>query len=332
MQDVLQDAIEIGGIYKFQADHYAVGVEFAGDSAAFVLAESSAVFVSPDNSNSVRKLHDGAILCSASWRGRLLTGGDDGRVVATAESGQFECLFQDQKGRWIDHMATGPSGHVACSAGKQVFLLGDRAGREIFSAPSSVGGLALSSHHIAVAHYNGVTVCELDDPQRASQLTWKGSHQLVTFSPDEKILVSAMREPTLHAWQVSDGKDLAMPGYPIRVQSFDWTASARYLATSGSDRLVLLTFQSDDNPLARTPLLLAPYKALVARVACHPRKEIVAVGFDDGLVLLVRVPDGAEIIIKTPDASKITALEWNPTGTQLAVASENQYCRIFRLT
>jgi len=119
-----------------------------------------------------------------------------------------------------------------------------------------------------------------------------------------------MREPTLH----------------------DWTASARYLATGGSDRLVLLTFRSDDNPLARTPLLLAPYKALVARVACHPRKEIVAVGFDDGLVLLVRVPDGAEIIIKTPDASKITALEWNPTGTQLAVASENQYCRIFRLT
>jgi len=72
----------------------------------------------------------------------LLTAGDDGRVVATAESGQFECLFQDQKRRWIDHMATGPGSHVACSAGKQVLLF--KGGREIFSAPSSVGGLALS--------------------------------------------------------------------------------------------------------------------------------------------------------------------------------------------
>ena len=99
-----------------------------------------------------------------------------------------------------------------------------------------------------------------------------------------------------------------MPGYPIRVQSFDWTASTRYLATRGSDRLVLLTFLTEDNPLARTPLLLAPYEAVVARVACHPRKEIVAVGFDDGLVLPVRIPDGAEIIIKAPDDSKITAV------------------------
>jgi WD40 repeat protein len=153
----------------------------------------------------------------------------------------------------------------------------------------------------------------------------------VSFSPDEKILVSAMREPTLHAWQLSGSKDLPMPGYPIRVQSFDWTASTRYLATSGSDRLVLLTFLTEDNPLARTPLLLAPYKAVVARVACHPRKEIVAVGFDDGLVLLVRIPDGAEIIIKAPDDSKITALKWNPTGTELAVGSENQFCRVFRM-
>jgi len=109
-------------------------------------------------------------------------------------------LFQEQKGRWVDHIAVGPGGHAACSAGKQVFLLGHNGVKEIFSAPSSVGGLALSSHHIAVAHYNGVTVCELDDPRCVSQLTWKGSHHLVSFSPDEKILVSAMREPTLHAW------------------------------------------------------------------------------------------------------------------------------------
>jgi WD40 repeat protein len=151
---------------------------------------------------------------------------------------------------------------------------------------------------------------------------------VVTFSLDGQVLVSTMREPTLHAWQLANQKDLPMPGYPSRVRSVDWTASGRFLATSGSDRLTLLTFQTQDNPLARMPLLLAPYRRLVAAVACHPTKEIAAVGYEDGLVLLVRIPDGAEIMVKAPDDSPITAMRWYEIGTRFGIASESGRCRI----
>src|SRR3974377_2157832 len=36
LPDARQDAIEIEGIFKLQADHYAVGVEYVGNSVAFV--------------------------------------------------------------------------------------------------------------------------------------------------------------------------------------------------------------------------------------------------------------------------------------------------------
>jgi WD40 repeat protein len=126
-------------------------------------------------------------------------------------------------------------------------------------------------------------------------------------------------------------KDLPTPSYPTRVRSMDWTASGRFLATSGSDRLTLLSFQLEDNPLARMPLLLAPYRSIVATVACHPTKEIVAVGYGDGLVLLVRIPDGAEIMIKPPDDGPISAMGWNAIGTQIGIASEDGQCRVVSL-
>ena len=42
-------------------------------------------------------------------------------------------------------------------------------------------------------------------------------------------------------------------------------------------------------------------------------------GYEDGLVLLVRIPDGAEIVVKSPDGSPISAMRWNETGTQLGL-------------
>ena len=52
--------------------------------------------------------------------------------------------------------------------------------------------------------------------------------------------------------------------------------------------------------MGKQPRLLAPSEHRVAVVACHPRQEIVATGFGDGMVLLVRVEDGAEILAKRP--------------------------------
>jgi hypothetical protein len=75
-------------------------------------------------------------------------------------------------------------------------------------------------------------------------------------------------------------------------------------------------------------ILLAPYSSLVSAVACHPAKNIVAVGYADGMVLLVRLPDGAEILLKAPDRSSIAAMRWSRSGKRLGIASENRECRV----
>ena len=49
---------------------------------------------------------------------------------------------------------------------------------------------------------------------------------------------------------------------------------------------------------------------------------MVAVGYADGMVLLVRVDDGAEVLGKKPGAGAVSALGWDAGGTLLAFGTE----------
>jgi len=75
--------------------------------------------------------------------------------------------------------------------------------------------------------------------------------------------------------------------------------------------------------MGKAPRILAPAATQAEIVACHPKQGIVAVGYADGLVLLVRVDDGAEVLARKPAGAPITALAWNATGSMLAIAAED---------
>jgi len=68
--------------------------------------------------------------------------------------------------------------------------------------------------------------------------------------------------------------------------------------------------------------MLAPYEKRAVAVACHPAQEIVAVGFEDGLIMLARIEDSAEILVKKPGAAAVSALAWSADGAKLAFGTE----------
>ena len=276
-------------------------MHFLDDTAVFVLGEEALLLVRAGWRRAARcgawRRHPGFGRATA----RVVTGGDDGKVVATDAKGASETIAADAKRRWIDHVAARVRRH-RCLVDRQDRFRA-RQGRSARSmSPSSVGGLAFlpKGLRLAVAHYNGVTLWFPNAQAAPEQLEWKGSHLDVTFSPDGKFLVTAMQEPTLHGWRLADQKHMRMSGYSARVRSLGWTAGGHWLASSGSEQLVLWPFQSKDGPMGKTPRMLAAFQVRVAVVACHPKQEVVAVGYADGTVLLVRVEDGAEVLAKKP--------------------------------
>jgi WD40 repeat protein len=300
-----------------------VGVHFLGATPVFVLGEEHLLFAGDEEKRAA--VHGGGILASASDGVRIVTGGDDGRLVATDAKGEARQLAADDKNRWIDQVALGPDGAVAWSAGKTAHVLTGKGEARSLEAPSTVAGLAFApkGFRLALAHYNGVT---LWFPNAAGappeKLEWKGSHLSVAFSPDGKFLVTAMQEPTLHGWRLADAKHMRMSGYSARVRSLGWTADGDFLATSGSEQLILWPFDGKDGPMGRQPKLQAPSQARVSVVACHPKQPVVAVGYADGAVMLVRSDDGALIEVKMKSASPVTALGWDGNGLTLAFGTE----------
>ena len=308
-----------------QAGTPVVAAHFIGSAAAFVLGEEALLWAERDGETRRIAIHAGAILASAATADSVLTGGDDGRVVQTRVDGESAVVAQDTGGRWIDRLAAGPNGALAWSAGKEAFARTRDGAVRKMDAPSSIGGLAFApkGFRLATAHYNGVTLWFPNLDAKPQTLEWKGSHLGVTFSPDGRFLVSLMQEPGLHAWRLSDGQNLRMSGYEARVRSVSWSAGGKWLATSGATQLVLWPFAGKDGPMGKAPRLLPPSKHRVEVVACHPKLDMVATAYADGVVLLVRIEDGAVILAKTPGASPVMALAWSASGDTLAFGTED---------
>jgi WD40 repeat protein len=300
-------------------------VHFLGENVAFVGAEENVFLVNAQGEVTPVSVHGGGILCAASDGARLVMGGDDGKLVSLAAKGEVTLLATDTKRRWIDNVALHPDGAFAWSAGKTAFVRSGKNEDKSFDAPSTVGGLAFAPKglRLAVAHYNGVNLWFPNMAAKPEILEWAGSHLAVTFSPDNKFLVTAMHEPALHGWRLADSRHMRMTGYPGRVRSMSWSAGGKALATSGADTVILWPFASKDGPMGKEPAMLAPLQARVSAVACNPKQDIFAAGYSDGTVLMVRMEDGAEILVRRNGTAAVAALAWNAKGTQLAFAAED---------
>ena len=300
-------------------------VHFLGDRAAFVGAEENVALVDGAGEIARVAVHSGGILCAVSDGARLLMGGDDGKVVGLVANGEVALLATDPKRRWIDNVAVHPDGAFAWSAGKTAFVRSGKGEEKSFDAPSTVGGLAFAPKglRLAVAHYNGVSLWFPNMAAKPEVLEWAGSHLGVVFSPDNRFLVTSMHEPALHGWRLADTRHMRMTGYPGRVRSMSWSAGGKALATSGADTVILWPFASKDGPMGKEPAMLAPLQARVSAVACHPTQAILAAGYSDGTVLMVRLGDGAEILVRKNGGAQVAGLAWNGKGTQLAFAAED---------
>lgn len=314
-------------------DAYVVGAAFSGDTAGFALGDGTLRLHAAGAWHSAAA-HDGACLALvADASPGFLTGGDDGRLVATAMDGAITEIAKFGAMKWVDHVAAHPSGLRAAAVGKRLHLLARET--RSFDHPTTIGGLAFDARgkRLAASHYNAVSlrfVAAKEDNPRI--LEWKGAHQAVAISPDGTHLVTAMQENALHGWRLEDGAHMRMSGYPAKTRFLSFTAKSRWLATSGADSVVVWPFFGG-GPMGKAPTELAGGDGVICTaVACHPEHELVAAGFADGLVLLAEIGSGRVIPVAPPGQGGVSALTWNAAGTLLAFGTEQGLAGIVDLS
>jgi WD40 repeat protein len=287
-------------------------------------------------------LHNGVSLSLAADADdhAFLSGGDDGKIFIIDPQLDAPTPIAEHKGQWIDNVTGSADGEYrAYSFGKNVQILssdGEKHGGAL-THPSSIGGLAFSpnSKRLAASHYNGVSLWWTNAKEAVPvKLEWKGSHLGCFWHPDGKILMTALQENALHGWRLSDGNEMRMQGYAGKIHSAAFTAKGRYLATSGAEQVICWPYFGG-GPWGKTPLTLGGNDArLVTRVAAHPKDDLIAAGYDDGMIILAPLDGRMEVMVHQPIAktgSAVTGLAWNGDGDCLFAALENGYVLLFTL-
>lgn len=263
----------------------------------------------------------------------VITGGEDGRICRVSANGSVSELAEIAR-KWITSAAVGLTTAFAFASGRTAWAeTGD--GLKEFHHERSVEGLAFAPKglRLAVARYNGVTLHWLGTHSKPTELEWKGAHTDVTFSPDGRFVVTAMQENALHGWRLADSQHLRMSGYPAKVKSWSWSPKGKYLATSGAMAAIVWPFIGKDGPMGKNPLELGTRaNALVTSVSCHPQEEMVAIGFDDGMILFARFADQKEVLLRRSGKSAVTTMNWDNAGHRLVFGTQEGECGVIDIT
>lgn len=322
-----------GTRHEFGAFVVAAAFDRGGRILAFALGDGTLRLIDPVDPGGVRDVavHEGAALALApdAAPAGFVSGGDDGKLQRIAPDATVTEIA-DFGMKWVEQLATfapsrgGKGGLIASGVGKWVHLF-DADGTKLrdMEHPSTVTGLAFDAKgkRIGASHYNGTTLWFVasDSPRR---LEWKGSHTGIAIHPEGEAVVTAMQENALHGWALPDGKHMRMSGYPGKTESMSFSRGGKWLATSGSDAMVLWPFFGG-GPMGKAPSELAGGDGIsCTRVAFHPQQDIVAGGFADGLVVVADVASSRIVPIVPPGGSPVSAVAWSPDGAFLAVGTE----------
>lgn len=292
------------------------------DGVAFLCGDGTIRYLNFALEERTAKPHHAVILsAAAASAGRILTGGDDGRVVLT-DNGNTTVLHEDES-QWVNSVAASKDGSIAWSQGKRCYHGSSTGQVSAMECPTTPAALTFDpkGRRVAIALYGGAWLWLPKAKENlVRKLEWKGSHLGVSWSPDGAYVVTTMQEMELHGWRLKDGANMRMAGYPGKIHSISWNAAGTHLATSGAPAAVIWTFEGG-GPMNQSPLEEGFLRAGIQRLSWHPTVDLLALGCAMGGVQLARPGYGILQTLREPGQHGMTGLAWARSGTWLVAGT-----------
>ena len=256
----------------------------------------------------------------------------EGRSSALARHGATNFIFAKDTGRMntltpggiavhLPQRTDGPISAVAASADGQnvAFACGNSAyiGDKVFAHPGPISAMAFSpdGETLAVAHGSDLTRWTLGTnpvathmplPAPATELLWAEDGQTLA------ILQQSDGFSLLHA-----GADAALHhgNFPSPVRSVGFNPATQTVIASGAFRVAGWTLADNQNVMTGKSGLI-----LIDSIATCPTRNLVAVGYANGLLSLAEIGRPSEILLREDTGATICAMAWSGDGKFLALA------------
>ena len=321
--------------YQFDAPVNALAHTHDGAAYAFGLGDGHVHIIHGDARKTV-KAHNGAVPVLKPYaQDQFLSLSDDGTLKLISIDGTITD-FADFKGAWTESMDVHKNGAVAVAVGNTVHLWKSQTATPRILKPhdGQVNSVCFAADGLGLvaAHRNGVTLWTWPQFEPIPlPLLWRGAHLAVTLSADKRWVVTAMQEGALHMWNLGLKRDYQMRGYWTKPTSLVWSPDKKWLATSGSDTVIIWPFDKM-GPEGREPLQLGwSNGAFVTALAAHPNLNIMAAGFADGAVVMLDLEGKKAFTASGASGHGVTALAFAPDGASLIAGVANGGGVCFRL-
>jgi len=207
-------------------------------------------------------------------------------------------------------------GVVAFAVGAEVFLWHPERDAQQVAAPSPVISLRFSpdGQYLAIGHAAGVLLWStLDLP---SAVAFDGSPQEIVWSDDGHWLACCLGRAGLALIDLGDMSCKIYDHFPGPVTSAGFGANS--VVASGAYRVTAWSLDHG------TPIITGKSGlVLVDAVAVNAARNLVAVGYANGLLSLCQIGGGAEILLRQDTGTGVSALAWSTCGRFLGVGGRD---------
>lgn len=223
---------------------------------------------------------------------------------------------------------------IAVLLEKEIVILTPE-GQKIAALPleNEVLDLAFSpdGSRIATCEDGGVTLWRIgQSPATDRKLKHAAHHRRLSWSPTGRFITTALADRGLHTWRLADGLSIPMTKYPAPSHQFNWGPDDAFLATSGAYRIICWPLSDDDlkdaNPI---PLETGMNGVvLVTATAAQNKRDLVAAGFANGIVVVCQAGKSDELVVRGPDVGAVTTLGWTDNGMGLAIGTDDGFAAL----
>lgn len=246
-------------------------------------------------------------------------GTENGRVNTTTPGGISNYLPHKPHGPVVAVASTSQEeSPLAYASGCDVSL--HRAGGEdkpeIVTLPAEVVTLAFSldGTALAIGHRQGTSVWTFTADSPGFELDQKSTD--LWWSSDGRWLACCLETPGFALIDINSQTAVTHENFAAPVKSVAFGADNKTVIASGAYRVAAWDLQTPDNSLQTGKTGMT----LIDAVASCPNRNLVAVGYANGLVSVTKIGEPGEILLRENTGAAVTALTWSDDGKFLGVA------------
>lgn len=258
----------------------------------------------------------------------FLMGDTDGRIKIISPEGHLLDTQEKLDGKIIDidhHLSSGLS---ACISQEKIVIFGEDINKKVIFAQNGTQYAATSfspdGEKIAATSENEISIWNVNNiGNEPIRISLNGTANHIHWKTDQEWILCTLENSGLALISLKSGDVSYLTDFPGPVSAADWCDKDNVFVASGAFRTTAWSLNEETDTAPSYEALQSGRSGLVliTMIATNNKNDFIAVGYENGQVLLTKpgLPD--ELLLHN-EGSSISGLYWSEDAKYLAIAFE----------